>query len=209
MSIGYAAPEDVINAALREAGYQRAIAEIYEGSRASRVAVEVYGPMRDALLQSQEWDFAFQAATLTATVGGALILGFTNEYDWPATALRIRQVFQNPTGQNNDPQPVRWVQGTDAVLGTKVIWTNISTNPRCAYIAQITDPAKWNPAFTQLFVANLASVFAFALKDDIQAGAARSRIADQMTMQSAGIGEGLSPVLPDLMARAARAATQG
>lgn len=209
MPIGYQAPEDVINAALRGVGYQKAISEIHEGSRASRVALEVYGPLRDALLQSRDWDFAFQSDGLSDTIGGALVLGFTNEYDWPATALRIRQVYQSPPTPNNDPRPVRWLQGTDKALGTKVIWTNIATNANCAYIAQITDPAKWNPAFAQIFVANLTRVFAFALKEDAQAGMAHARIAEQMMMDGAGIGEGLPPVLPDLMVRAARAAAQG
>ena len=211
MAVGYGAPEDVINAALRSAGYPRSIAEIYEGSRASKVAVEVYGPARDWLLQSQDWDFALRDAGLTATVGGTLRLGFGFEYNYPADALRIRQVHGVVPSPNNDPQPIRWITANDNSLNppAKVIYTNQAA-ALASYIGQITDPGTWNPGFTQAFVALLARVFAFALVGDIQVSKARAELANETMIEGAGVGDGAPAIVPEaaLMQRAARAAQQ-
>ena len=207
MAIGFQAPEDVINGALRECGYPRTISEIYEGSRASRVAVEVYGPARDFLLQQQDWDFALREAALTPTVGGKLILGFTHEYNYPADALRIRYVHGAIPSPNNDPQPVRALTGNDASLATpaKVIFTNQAAAV-AVYIAQITDPATWNPAFSYAFVNMLAKIFAFALRDDINLSRERSGLSDQTNAEAGNVGDAQAPIPPELMMRAAAAA---
>lgn len=209
MAVGYASPEDIVNAALRASGYTRSVGEIYEGSRASRVAVEVYGPARDGLLQSQDWDFALREAPLIPVVGGTKILGFTMEYAYPADALRICSVHAAIPSPNFDPQPVRFKTGNDGSLGTaaKVIFT--STTPALAvYIAQITDPLTWNAAFTQAFVDVLARIFAFALKDDINLARTRAGIADQTTLEAANISDAMGPMIPELMARGAAAASR-
>jgi len=207
MAVGYASPEDCINAALRACGYPRAIAEIYEGSRASRVAVEVYGPARDGLLQSQDWDFSFREVALTPTAGGAKILGFSQEYNYPADALRIAYVHGTIPNPNNDPQPVRFKTYNDSTLGTpaKVIATNQAAAV-CGYYAQITDPLTWNAAFTQAFVALLAKLFSFALRDDINLARTRAGMAEQMIGEAADVGDMTGPMMPELMARAAAAA---
>ena len=204
MAIGYTAPEDVINAALREAGYPRPIAEIYEGTRASRVAVEVYGTARDFLLQQQDWDFALKQAALAALSGGTGILGFTQIYTYPADALRIRSVCGAIPSPNNDPQPVRWITGSDA-NGSKAIYTS-QASALVIYIAQITDPAKWNAGFTRAFIGILSRIFAFALKDDINLARTRSQLADQGVTEGSDVSDGMSPVVPEQMMRAAAAA---
>lgn len=207
MAVGYGAPEDVINAALRSAGYPRPIAEIYEGSRASRVAVEVYGPARDALLQSQDWDFAFRDAQLVATVGGSLRGGFLYEYNYPSDALRIRQVHGGSVA-TNDPQPVRFLVANDFTLNppAKVIYTNQAT-AQAAYVGQITDPTTWNPGFTQAFVALLAKIFSFALQDSADLARTRSLLSEQAIMEGASVGDAGSAIIPEqaLMMRAAQA----
>jgi hypothetical protein len=209
MAVGYQAPEDIVNAALRAIGYSRPVGEIYEGSRASRVAVEVYGPARDGLLQSHDWDFALREATLVAVMGGTKILGFTQEYAYPATALRICAVHAAIPAPNFDPRPARFKTGNDSSLSTpaKVIFANI-TPAFAVYIAQITDPLTWNAAFTQAFVNVLACIFAFALRDDINLARTRTAIAEQTTLEAVNIGDAMGPMIPELMARGAAAANR-
>ncbi len=210
MAVGFSAIEDIINAGLRSAGYPRPIAEIFEGSRASRVAIEVYATARDGLLQSQDWDFAFREAPLTPTAGGTKILGFTQEYNFPADALRICYVHGVIPTPNNDPQPVRFKTGNDGTLAppAKVIFTNQAA-ATAGYIAQIIDPTTWNAAFTQAFINVLAKIFAFALRDDINLARTRSGLAEQAVSEGASTGDGMAPMLPELMRRGAAAAQQG
>ena len=63
------------------------IGTIWEGSPASRVALEVYGQTRDALLNNEDWPFARRAVGLallkTAPVGGYAGLPWTNAYPPP------------------------------------------------------------------------------------------------------------------------------
>lgn len=204
MPIGYSAPEDIINAALRECGYPTPIAEIYEGSRAANVAVEVYGTARDFLLQQHDWDFATGETLLTPTVGGALILGFAYEYNYPPDALRIRAVHVG-IPVVNDPQPVRWLPGNDFVLGTRVIYATVA-GALAVYVKQITDPAKWNAGFTRAFVGLLSRIFASALRDEINLVRTRSQLSDQTTAEASSVGDGMPPIPPELLARAAAAA---
>ena len=208
MAIGYQAVEDLCNAALREAGYPRPIAEIFEGSRASRVAVEVYGPCRDGLLYEQDWDFALKEATLGALASGTAILGFVNVYAWPADALRIKQVHGAIATPNNDPQPVRFITGNDAT-GVKGIWTNVGAGATAVYIGQVTNLAQWSPGFTRALQNRLARIFSFALKDDINNAMARSRLADEALTQTTVVSDTMPPMLPELMQRAAAAAQRG
>ena len=200
MPIGYAAPEDVINAALREVGYPRSISEIYEGSRASRVAIEVYGPTRDALLQEQDWDFAYREEALVASAGSALIAGFGYAYTYPADCLRIRYVrLPTISAPNNDPRPVRWITYSDNTLSppSKVIGCSLAT-ATVTYIGQITDPSQWNPAFSRALVNRLARIFAFALRDEINLSRTRSQLADQVTAEAADVSDAMGPAVPEI-----------
>ncbi len=212
MAIGYSSVEDLCNAALREAGYPRPISEIYEGSRASRVAVEVYGAARDSLLQEQDWDFALRSAVLNSAGGGTMILDYDREYVWPSDALRIKQVYPGTiTSPNYDPQPIRWTLGNDGTMVTpaKVIWTySTVAAPKCIYIAQIINPLTWSAVFTRALIGRLARIFAFALRDDINVATARSRLADQTTAEVTEVGDGGTPN-PELMMQAVRAASRG
>lgn len=209
MAVGYASVEDIVNAALRSCGYPRAIADIYEGSRAANVALEIYGPVRDALLQAQDWDFSYREAALALNVAAQGVAGFANSYTYPADCLRVRHVRAAIPSPNNDPQPTRWKTFNDATLATpaKLIGTNVAGAVAC-YTAQITNPATWNSGFSEGLVSLLSKIFAFALRDDLNLARTRTELAGQTVALAASIGDGLSPVLPQLMARAEAAARQ-
>jgi hypothetical protein len=201
------ATEDIWNAALRDIGYPRPIGEAYEGSRASRVAIEVYAPLRDALLFSQDWDFAQRETELTPTVGGTLILGFSNEYNFPADGVRVKSVYAPVTMPDFDPQPLRWLAANDRSLlpPARVIYATVAS-ASASYIGRITDPGTWNAGFMEAMIAALAKVFQFALGSDPNVAKLRSDLSDQEMLRAASVGDLLPATLPEMMIRGAAAA---
>lgn len=166
--------EDICNAALRKIGYAVPIGYIYEGSAASRVAVEIYGQTRDALLTAFDWDFARQAVKLTllktAPVGGYQTATWTSayppppwvyEYAYPAACLLVRALRPTPIFMPEfDPVPSVFVLGNDA--GAEVILTNLA-NAQAVYTAQVVTPTVWSASFTEGLIDALAVKFQKAL----------------------------------------------
>ena len=104
-------PEDVCNIALAQIGHAERIGSLYEGSRASEVALTIYGQTRDDLLRKQDWGFAEVTASLTllktAPPGGygpwQVWAPATNppppwlyEYAYPSDCLMIRSLRAAP-----------------------------------------------------------------------------------------------------------------
>lgn len=167
--------EDIINQALRRISYPTPIGFIYEGSPAARVAVEIYGQTRDDLLRSQDWPFARQSAALqvlkTAPPNGYGVTPWNPDYPplpWiyeyaypvqPTACLRVRAVRPTPIFiPELDPQPNIFVVADDYTLAppTKVILTNL-VNAVAVYTGQITEPATWEPMFTEALIDALAA----------------------------------------------------
>lgn len=163
--------------ALRQINWPVPIGSIYDGSKASRVAVEIYGLTRDALLGDTDWPFARQAVTLTllktAPVGGYGVTPWSNaypplpwiyEYDFPTNAIDVRSV--RPSAiliPEYNPRPNVFVSSNDPALGQKVILTDLA-HATAVITAQITDPAQWiDQSFVDALVAALAIKFQDAL----------------------------------------------
>src|SRR6185312_254056 len=172
------AVEDLCNEALRRISYPTPIGSIMEGSRAARVAVELYAQTRDDLLRGSDWDFARQAMTLTllktAPVGGYSAAAWTTayppvpwiyEYAYPAGCLEIRSVRPTPIViPEFDPQPNIFVLGFDASLGSpsRVVLTNLAA-AQAVYTGAVTDPNQWNSSFQEALVEALGRRFQEAL----------------------------------------------
>lgn len=151
--------EDVVNEALLAVGWRRLIGDIYEGSPASRAALEVYGRTRDELLAQGDWPFARREVAL-GTNGQTPPSPWTSEYAYPSDCLRVRTVRPGPlTGgsRENDPRPVLYS-----------VWNDHRANPSarailCAesdavlvYTGKVTNPAVWEPGFLMALIAELA-----------------------------------------------------
>lgn len=191
-----AAVEDILNQALREVGYARPIAEIYEGSRASRVAIEIYGQTRDELMRATDWSFSRKVLSLTLLKGpppdgGYSIAlpwstiypypGFLYEYAYPSDCLDLRAIIgppgvmpdSDPVPQlwrvDNDPVPIVTPGNPPTVSGPpqKVILAN-QTSALAVYRASITDPTTWSTDFVQAIVGSLAQKFAAAFGIDLK-----------------------------------------
>lgn len=170
------APEDIANLALRRIAYETPIGFMNEGSRASRVAIEIYSQTRDDLLRSKDWPFARQATTLTllktAPVGGYSPatpwsteyppLPWIYEYIYPLGALEVRSVRPTPIFiPEYMPRFHRFVVASDPSLApapdgeTRVILTNL-VNAQAVVTGQIIDTSQWEANFVEALVDALA-----------------------------------------------------
>lgn len=167
--------EDLCNAALRRVKYPTPIGSIWEGSRASRIALDYYSQTRDNLLNDRDWDFARQSVSLgaavkTAPAGGygattwdpALYppLPWQYEYAYPSNCILVRAVRPTPvTLPERNVLPNIFVVGNDTSSGLKVVLTNLAS-AMAIISAKITDPSKWQDAgFEEALIDALAVVF--------------------------------------------------
>jgi len=182
------AVEDICNKALRRIGYPTPIGSIYEGSVASRAAIEIYVQARDELMESEDWQFARQEIGLkllkTAPVGGYGLTPWTSiypllpwiyEYAYPSGCLRIRSVRPTPVALPEwDPVPNIFTIANDSALGQKVVLSNLA-GAVASFTALIDDPAQWSPEprFIEALIERLALRFQEALRSDPEAVKAR------------------------------------
>lgn len=173
--------EMVVNVALRRIGYPIPIGSLYEGSPASRAALDVYAETVWTLLRAEDQEFSRKVAALTTT-GNTAPLGWTTEFQYPADCLRVRTL--SPTGgTSNNPLPIRWDVGTTLVsaVQTTVIWSSVSSGSLVYTTSSVTED-DWNSLFTELVVQKLAmSMMGLAPKAD---GKEKSPIPATMQLAS-------------------------
>lgn len=153
--------ENIINAALRRIGYPTPIGFVMEGSKASRIALDVYSQTRDDLLRAQDWPFARRDVTLAAN-GQTAPAPWPFEYGYPTDCLKVRYVQPlNPgTMPVYDPRPTLFTDYNDTRTGsqTKVILANISP-ATLVYTAQVTDPNAWDASFVEALIEEISRRF--------------------------------------------------
>jgi hypothetical protein len=161
-------PTDIVNAALTRLGFKDRVGSMYEGSKASKKALDIYGQTRDQLLREGMWPFSQRdtAATLikSAPVGGYIPptvwnstyppLPWQYEYDYPDDCLEVRAVKPAPILiPNFAPRPFLFTVANDS--NQRVILSNVA-NAIITYVGQVTDPTDMPPDFVEAFVASLA-----------------------------------------------------
>ena len=180
--------EDIMNQALRSGGLPLRIEEVYEGSDASRVMLELYGQCRDELLDAKDWSFNRQTEPITLLKGPPPAGGYSfaepwsdiypapgwlYEYAYPAMAVDLRAIVPPPRGPmpDLDPRPAVWRVDNDATPNivdgvavgppAKVIYCNI-TDALAVYRARVTDPQIFDPGFIAALVSLLGKRAAVA-----------------------------------------------
>lgn len=164
-------PADVVNAALGRIGSKKRIGSIFEGSDASKAALDIYSQTRDEQLRLFDWGFAERDVALTlqktapvAGYGGnpwtsaSPILPWIYQYEYPDDCLKVRSLRVTPVFVLEfDPAPVTFRVANDASFtpAQKVILANVA-NSICVYTAQVTDPTTWEPSFTESLIAAMA-----------------------------------------------------
>jgi len=162
-------PEDIINAALAKIGYRRRVGSIWEGSDASKVALDVYAQTRDDIMRTNDWGFARRDATLTlqksAPPGGYAVTPwnpnvnpappYSYQYAYPSDSLRIRAIRNaDPFLVNYDPRDHLFTVANDETFtpAQKVVLTDVGPVAIATYSAQITDPAQMDADFVEVLI---------------------------------------------------------
>ncbi len=172
--------EDIVNQVLVEIGYDRKVQDIFEGSKASRVALEVYGQTRDELLDAHDWPFARRTVPLKLLKGpppaggyNAANLwspafpkpGWLYEYLYPSDCLEFMCMIPVPGPMFDlDPQPAVWRVDNDNTFTPpeKVLLTNVK-NAIGVYTAQVVDISTWEPGYIAVLVKALKAKMSLAL----------------------------------------------
>lgn len=149
--------EDIVNAALARIGYRMRIGSIFDGSEASKPALDIYAQTRDALQREEEWTFTWTSAP-GVPAGGAAPIRWAFSYLYPANCIRLRDIVSpGELVDPNNPLPNQWDVGSSLIAGvvTKVVNCNLA-NAQLIFDQQVTNPAVWDAGFTEAFIASLA-----------------------------------------------------
>lgn len=168
--------ESICNQALDLIGYERHIGNIWEGSKAARIALNMWGETRDALLFAMKPDWARKDSPLTLVKQAPSIVGpFANydvtpwsntypplpwlyEYSIPADLIQPVSIkSQDLTVPNFRPRAIPFQH-----TSSNTIVTNVS-NAILVYIGKITNPDDWENDFLDLMIKTLAQKFSMEL----------------------------------------------
>ena len=134
----------IINEALALIGVP-SIATLQDNINAAKVASQMYGTARDALLRMHTWGFATQRAALTEDTAPAF--GTEKRYLLPTGCLRVVELYSTTTSWTIEGM---WLLTDDASAQIK-------------YIYRETDTTKYDALFTEAFIYYLASRMAYPL----------------------------------------------
>jgi len=173
MALALSSPSDVLNLTLTRIGYKGdRVGNLYEGSVAAKLALDIYAQTRDQMLRDGDWGFAERNVNLTllkqAPAGGYFPPNvwdgnnnppppFFFEYAYPDDCLKVRSIKSVPLFvMEFDPQPVVFAIENDKYYtpSRKVILCNIPS-AMLVYTASITDPQLWEVDFVDAFSAEL------------------------------------------------------
>jgi hypothetical protein len=168
-----ASETSIANLALTRLGHST-ITSLSQGTKAADLCALHYPICRDALLRAHPWNFSIRRVTLgqSATAPNH---EFTYYHVLPADCLKVIRTdweadFTNSTavygfpgmnGYGSEIAPYRIESHAD--LG-KVLLTNEAT-VKIEYIAQVTDPALFDPLFVDLLAQRLAAEISVAFTD--------------------------------------------
>jgi hypothetical protein len=169
---------DLVNQALAEIGYSPLITDIYDGSRAAIVALQVYSQTRDDLLRARDWPFARRTKLLTLLKSALVPLADTWDEDQPVPPWRFEYIYPDDCLELRAlrPDPVQFEGGdplepgyipfgiasdfasVSATLPQKVILTD-QEFALALYTTRLTNLDQWEPLATSALVDALAKKF--------------------------------------------------
>ena len=151
--------EDIANSALSKLGAEE-ITSLSDTSRRAKLCNRQFHKIRKKVMRSHPWNFAIKRASLTADASTPEFEYSTN-FILPSDFLRgIREEYKD----------VDW-----KVEGEFLVSNETSFN--LLYIADITDPTKFDPTFDELFSLTLAHELAYPL---VQSLSLKSELAKEL-----------------------------
>jgi hypothetical protein len=175
-------PTDLVNNSLRRIGYKKRIGNIFDGSAASKIALDLYAQTRDQLMFENDWGFAERNVVATLlkqapaqgyfppvqwdpTVNPSPPWLF--EYTYPTDALKIRAMRAMPLFTFDfDPQPNVFATENDNYYtpAQRVILCNVP-NAMIVYTGRVNDLTTWDDDAIEAFASALGRRLAPALAD--------------------------------------------
>ena len=183
MTTSITSPEGIVNLALGRIKYPMRIGSIWEGSKAAKAALDIYGQTRDELLRTADWGFSRRDIALTllkqAPSGGYIPpvtwnpatnppLPYRYEYQYPSDSLRIRSIRVTDLFLiNYDPRDNRFTVTNDDNYSPaqKTILCNVGPSVVASYSGRITDPTTMDADFVEALAEALARRLAPVLSD--------------------------------------------
>jgi len=169
--------ENIVNQALDLIGYADHVGNIYEGSKASVIALGAWGHTRDMLLMTAQPTWAKKDIQLTLLkTAPNIVNGMANylapwdpaanpelpwlyQYAYPADCLLPLQIKLTPVLLPIwRPRAKPFRPAFDAITQNHVILANVAA-AILIYVAQILDPNDWYQDFTELMIQALAKKF--------------------------------------------------
>lgn len=164
-------PADVVNLALRRIGYKLRVGNLYDGSKASGIALDIYAQTRDQLLRQNDWGFAERNVqpTLLKQAPPAYVpmtpwdpatcppIPYLFEYAYPDDCLKVRALKPVPVlVPSFDPQPnVYSIANDNAYTPARKVILCYVPQAMLVYTGQVTDPATWESDFLETLAASL------------------------------------------------------
>ena len=147
----------ICNIALTSLGAEH-ITSLSDDQTEAKLCDANYDSSRDSALEARAWTFATKRAAL-ARLAEAPVWGFSNAFQIPSdtiTILEMRDALEERVNFNDLMNSTEWLREEDTIV------TNAST-ARIRYIARITDPNRYTPAFIHVVAARLAYEIAIAI----------------------------------------------
>lgn len=135
---------EVCNLAMQKLGQGR-IASLTENSVAAEECNACYAHIRKTELRRANWNFARTRVALSASATAPIGEDFARAFPLPADNLRILP----PNDREVDWQ-------VENHLGQNAILTNWDAPLYLTYIADITDPTRWDDLFTEMVACKIA-----------------------------------------------------
>lgn len=174
MSPVLTSPVMIVNDALVRLGVKQRIGNLFDGSAASKAALDIYGQTRDQQLRAGEWGFARRDVSMTL-LKSAPTSGYSGDwnpteypplpwrfaYEYPDDCLKVRAIRPPLIFLPDfDPQPIVYdtpnvPTDDDPPSTVKVIVCNVE-DAILTYTGQVTDPTLWETTFVEAFSASLA-----------------------------------------------------
>lgn len=138
----------VCSLALAYVGHAQPLLSLTENSSAARACKTIYGPTRDALLESHNWKFAKRHQAL-ALLSGVSRTAWAYCYALPADCLVPRSIWPGTrTPHRSDKIPFDWEAGDGTVAGPAILVTD-HADAELEYTAQVETVALFSPGFVK------------------------------------------------------------
>src|ERR1700686_992831 len=117
-------PADIVNAALAQIGFKDRVAHLWEGSKAAKNSLDIYGQTRDQLLRQGDWSFAQREVSgnliKSAPVGGYVPPIVWDNLTYPPLPWQFEYSYMGDCIKVRADMPPDFIEALVAALGRRL-----------------------------------------------------------------------------------------